>query len=728
MNTKYLGSAKLNTSETKKENVWFFEVKPEIKTKDYVNHHILLADCSGSMFGDLNALKEKIKETLEALLLIPNSYVSVISYSDHNESEIVLSAVKCDKVSFGMADVFNTIEKELYIKSLTVISEPLEKSISICKSLGNVCDKHHIALFTDGCVVPSRWGSDIEKDKCKAVASICNKEGIYLNAIGFGQYYDRSFLKSLIDIAGNGAVLHIDKIKDYFETILGIIKKVNSENTASVEIKTDSGKIFNISSSKYFNNSIIKNFNDKNIFAVIGTTAWVDGELLKYTSDDKASSKVVEDFYYSLARFYANEEDFDNYEFIVKLIGDTHLYESTNNCYSFTEKGFLLNKVTELLDNPSKRFSKGKKVIVEKLEDEPICILEILKDIQEDSKSQMVWYVNTPYHRITQKTKTIEDNVKFIYPETGFADVTSISIGSEKLNIGIKVKFDGIVRDSISKIEREASVFRDFNIVNGGNINVPYINARLSKKLLNKFTKLGIATATCNSDIYNINLEGIRSVNKRILKSMSMSQIVSDIKDISQLKCMQWAYNQIFKQIKGDDDSNLKFSDLSLEEKAIRESLRINEKGVYSPEKTEKSKDDKFEIYPSIHLVWDIVKFPETKTKEESLNALKGVLQSKKLVIGKHDKQIYDELMPTFNTIKDRIREKEFNVNCVRIASAITGKSPFIWEDTQEKEKKTTDAILKQNMVVNGKVNIAIKNVDGTVIEQKKWIQLIKCS
>ncbi|MDP4180467.1 MAG: hypothetical protein Q8942_05165 [Bacillota bacterium] len=33
--------------------------------------------------------------------------------------------------------------------------------------------------------------------------------GIFLNVVGSGQYYDRTFLKELIKIAGIGAVIHI---------------------------------------------------------------------------------------------------------------------------------------------------------------------------------------------------------------------------------------------------------------------------------------------------------------------------------------------------------------------------------------------------------------------------------------------------------------------------------------------------------------------------------------
>jgi hypothetical protein len=69
---KYLGTQKLYISEAMQGNVSFIEITPEVIQKDYVNHHILLADVSGSMSGNLRQLKEKIVVTLDALKKMPN--------------------------------------------------------------------------------------------------------------------------------------------------------------------------------------------------------------------------------------------------------------------------------------------------------------------------------------------------------------------------------------------------------------------------------------------------------------------------------------------------------------------------------------------------------------------------------------------------------------------------------------------------------------------------------
>jgi hypothetical protein len=436
---------------------------------------------------------------------------------------------------------------------------------------------------------------------------------------------------------------------------------------------------------------------------------------------------TIEDFMYSLGRHYLQEEDVDNYEFVVMSLGDTALYNSTENCYSFIEKGNAVNKVTEIIEDKSKRFLGGRNPIIYSLESEKMCVLEVLNDIMKDENSKLFWDLKTPYNRITQASKSVEDNIKFNRQESGLMPIVSLSVGSEKLNIGVKVKIDGTVEDSVSGLTKEAHIFRDFNVINGGNVNVPYINAVLSDELVDKLNKEGIIEL--NSDysikgvlnIYKLNFVGLKSANKRLLKSMTLSQIVENLKSIADLKCKQWAINQVKKLVMGDKEKVEFSTNLSIEEIEIRKLLRIDENGTYIPERVEKDDTSPFEIYPSVFMTWDI-KFPDKKTKEKYLESIKCSLGN----FREGDVDVYNKLDIMLSGVKKEIREREFAINCVRIASAMMNKSPFLWEAGLEKDKTATDKILQRNMIVGGKVNIHKKVFNEDIIEQKKWVQLIK--
>lgn len=500
----------------------------------------------------------------------------------------------------------------------------------------------------------------------------------------------------------------------------------------SIDISVPEGDLFYIPTSILRNTIGIRKFSDiKNVFAVIDSPSFkVNDET--YPIDfqkEMLDLDTLDDFYYSLAKYYLLEEDIDNMEFIIKALGDLALYEKVQNCYSFIEKGGALNKITKLLEDRSARFAKGRTPVIE-TSNEPLCILEILQSIVQDKESELYWDTNIAYHRITQHTKSVEDHIIFTKQESGQIPVTSISIGSEKLNIGIKVRINGEVIDDVSGFRKNACIYRDFNIINSGNINVPYINARLSENLYSKFLGEGIIENQGQyspDSIYTIKLTGTKSANKRVLKSMTMKHIAESLYTISNLKCKQWAINQLIKEVTANSDI-LSFSHISPEDQELMRILRIDQNGIYSPASIEKDDTSPFEIYPAMYFKWSIQKFPEKSTKERYLNELKESITNIKFTLGKDNKDIYAYLIDELCSVRSEMRNLEFKVNSVRIASAITNKSPFMWEETGEKSKICTDKILARNMVVGGKLNYCRKTVDGIVIEQQKWIQLIKCN
>jgi len=725
---EYLGSKLLNINEEVKSDVQFYKINSQEKTEQAVNHHILLADVSGSMWRNLADLKKHIKLTLIALTEIENSYVSIITYSGHTQSKRVITACKCTEEEYVKEDINKVIDKEFYSKGVTIISEPLEDSITIVKSIASICQTHHIALFTDGCLVPTRWSEEKESEKCYEVAKICNQEGIVLNAIGFGQYYDREFLKKLIEIAGNGSVIHIDNIENYSKVILDAINKVNNNAGQVINLRALNGKIFVLANSMFKQDLNIVSSN--NIIAVVGTNdgsvAWKiseeeQGSILGFGQD--ASDVLVEDFYYSLARYYLMEEDFDNFEFIMELIGDVALYEATDNCYSFLEKGNAVNKITEALNKPEKRFTGGKEPNIRSSQTDGLCLLQILKMIDDDEDSQLFWDLATPYHRITQKTKTTDDNIKFVANKEGYAPVSSITVGSKKLNIGIKVRIDGKSVDSVSGLEKNCCIYRDFNILNGGNVNVPYINARLSPDLYVKLFQY-VSFHDIDNNMYMLNIENVKTANKTLLKSMSLTEIRDSMKEVAELKCYQWALGQQIKVVLGEKEK-VDLMNFSFEEQEIRKLLRIDENNIYQPLSVEKDTDSAFEVYPAIHCEWNIA-FSDKKVKEEKLKDLNGYVDSVTNVM--NEEQIFEKLSKELIACRAKMRGLEFKVNCVRIASAMMKKNVFSWDVVLEKDKKTTDKTLNRNMVVGGKVKVSKKAVDSDMLEEKRWIELIKCN
>lgn len=724
---KSIGQKQLKISEKKEAMANFYSIIPIIEKKDTVNHHILLVDVSGSMHSHLKILKVKLLETLKALKNSSNNYVSVILYSSHGECYRIINAVKCDDISYKMSKVEETIEKELYSRSITVISEPLQTSIDISESLVGVADKHHIILFTDGCVVPSKWGYKEEEEKCFDLAQVCKEKNIFLDAIGFGNYYDRDFLRKLVEIAGKGTVNHIDQIPEYYNSALEMINKVNDEIIISLDI--DSDNFFILTNNQlYYKPTTIKslNKNEENIIVVFDEELIVNNELQPLSTNDVPLS-LIEDFLYGLSLNHVIYNRIDDAEITIAETKDKAAYKLLSNCYSFAEKGKVINNLQDLIINKNNRFKEGKEDIqVYSLEDEPICLLELLEDILEDKNSKLLWDMSYNYNRITQKSKSIEDDIEFIYPKEGYMPIDSITIGSQKLNINVLVTINSQVVNKKNTMKMDACIFRDYALVKNGIKNVEQIAAILSKDLLKKYKEF-IIKNTKNSKgekISIIDLTKIKSTNKRMLKTISSTELIHYLNDIEVLGAKQWAIKQHIKTLSNKTQlSKLELSS-SLTDEIIeaRKLFRIDEKGVYKPLSVEKEENELFEVYPATIIEWKIEKFPKTQTQKDELVNYEYLLDSD------HPKESLENLQIELKKVQEEKNFKTNKVNLVRISSGLMNKPIFLWENVETKSKKVTDKTFNANMVVNEEMTVSTTTIDNINVREDRYVQLIKAN
>ncbi|MGL4848449.1 MAG: VWA domain-containing protein, partial [Clostridium sp.] len=534
----FIGNEELKLGYEHKAECKFYSIKLKKKKEKNINHHILLIDLSYSMREKIDELREKVKLTLEGLKKGRNNYVSIIVYSGHLESKIIIKGIKCEKKSYEMGEVFEKIDKEFYIKTSTVLSEPLEKAIEMVRRLEDVCSKHNIVLFTDGCISLDKWSIEEEKEKILKVINICKEKDIYFNAIGFGKYYDREFLKKIVRTIGNGEVNHIEEIKDFYKNIIEISKNINEKNNLTLDIKNKEYFIVNNGQLCKEGKTKISVCEDEVLICTFNEELKIENKIYNNKRIEKRKKEIVEDFLYRLTLTHLLNEDVQSAEVCMAELKDVYGFSALQNCLSFTELGQAINIIKDLAVNKEKRFKKGKSDI--NLEEENICVLEILEEIIKDEESMLLWDYSYRYKRIGKLTKRKEDRYKFIRPLTGFGEVTDITIGSKKLNVGLLVKVKGEVIDTDTMLKLDGHVFRQYNLILNGNINTDRISCILSKELLKKFKKEKIIKEKNRfgeNIIYTLNLKKVKTTNKRIMRSLSIEDIGKGLYEAEELKC-----------------------------------------------------------------------------------------------------------------------------------------------------------------------------------------------
>ncbi|MGL5151449.1 MAG: hypothetical protein ACRC7N_12855 [Clostridium sp.] len=723
----HLGSKEIRISETRQSLCNFYSLKPCSKKKKSITHHILLVDVSLSMTSEIPTLKDKLIETLNIFLTTPNNYVSVILYSGHGECYRILSGVKCDKISYNIAQVYSIIEKELYTRGVTVMSEPLETSLNIVESLISICNKHNIVLFTDGCLVPTNWSHIDEEEKCFSLALHCKEKNVFLNTIGFGSYYDRSFLQNLTEVCGTGFFSHIDEIEDYTSTVMNFVDLAHKKELIS--LKLSGTEYFVVDSSQ-----ILKGENEltsiqlgcNNLIVSLEDNLSLIHDNIKLSSK-KLTSSHIDDFLYSISLLHIKNEDIDSAEVTIAQTGNIVAYSQIANCYSFVEKGKSIQLLNKLLNNKAERNKFPRQVIsVPTIETEPLCFLEVIEEIINTPNTMLLWNKSYKYKRIGVKSKSLNDALKFIPSSDEYGRIVNLSIGSSKLNIGVKVLIDGCVQNSKSKLKLDCKIYKDYNIFLNGNINTKLLWCALPKKLRDKYKKEGfiLKNKKWNNKMVSIlDLTKLKATNKRTFKRFTSEEISSMLFDIEVLSCKQWALNSVIKDIQEKYSLNkLDTSCMCLEEKEARLNFKVDMNGIYSSSQVQSDTFSPYEVYSANYLEWRIEKFPKKKYKDDFKLEFEGLINENNIL------ESYTTLLSLLDETRNQLRNLEFKVNIVRISSSLCHKSLFMWNDEYSKDKKQTDKVLNTNMVVGGVTNISIKNMENYSIRQDKYSILTKCN
>ncbi|MGL4654698.1 MAG: VWA domain-containing protein [Sarcina sp.] len=709
-NVEFLGQKVLQI-EGAKRSCNFYSLKSTNANIDYVNHHVLLVDVSESMRGNIEKLKKSLKETLKALRKEGLNYVSIILYSDN--VEVIAKCVKCEDVAYRLTKIYKNIEEKVYARENTMLSNALKESKIVINSLKEKDVKHHILLFSDGYVSDAE-NQQKEKEICFKEVESFKKDEVSISTVGLGAYYDRTFLRDIASRAYNGRFNHISDIKDYQKVATKEIVRVNNSEVVNLEITNDMFFIQEqrqLLKERYFVTNL--NLKTENLIIVFDEELIINDRIIKSTKKN-IKREIIDDFSYGLSRYYIEFDNVTKMETALEISGDQAAYDNLVNCNSFIEKGEAIELLEEYIDDKSKRFKCGKRVVKIKKDKEPMCLLELLNEIMNDDECKLLWDYSYKYNRIGVKENQIEDTYKFQRPRIGFGEVTDLTIGDKKLNIGVRVKIKGEVQNQVNKLKLDACIYRDYKLVVDGNINTDEIWCVLSKNaksLLRKEKLLKDVIKVYDKEICVLNLKNIKLTNKRVKNLIDEKTIAKYLYDIEVLKCEIWILEKFIGEVFKEKEQKYTLEELNIEELKTRELFRVDNKGVYTPIRREKDLETPYEFYISKVVDWKIEKFPRTKERKAALE------KHKMLIVGDMNES-YKRVLNKLEEVKKEKRHKRALVNMVKISNRLDDKKVFIWDTIIEKEKVQTDPEFKKNMIVGRKVKVAIKELDGIKIRE----------
>ncbi|MBD2627805.1 vWA domain-containing protein [Trichormus variabilis] len=188
------------------------EIKPDAIPKKMIAHSIIIIDRSGSMYGDIEALKETLIKLL-TLDEYSNSelVISLISYSSKGD-------VTCHFQRIPIQEVMQP--DSLYVAKIKAIQAGcatcISQSLKLAQELIKPNELTAITLHSDGYANDSSFNSE-----SKAIEAICNdlqKLDVFVNTIAYSPYSDFKFLAKIANSV-SGSCLQAGNIKEVYDAL-----------------------------------------------------------------------------------------------------------------------------------------------------------------------------------------------------------------------------------------------------------------------------------------------------------------------------------------------------------------------------------------------------------------------------------------------------------------------------------------------------------------------------
>jgi len=547
-------------------------------------NHIVVIDCSGSMYGELPKIREQLKKKLPKLIGDKDT-LSVIWFSGRGEFGALLEAEPVATLA-DLADVNKAIDRWLKPVGLTGFKEPLEE---VSKLIDRVAKKNKavFSLFfmSDGC--DNQWSrADILKTVEKAAGGLSSA-----TFVEYGYYADRPLLTAMAEKAGGQLIFaeHFDKYQPAFEAIMS--KKLSG--APRIEVKVPGGTVGGFAYALADGDLTTYAVEEGKVQVPEDTTSlwWLSpfdpmngkspdaGALVKDFAKSGKDTEIIAPLYAAVSLYSVRMKPETVFP-LLKCLGDVAFIEQFSTCFGkqkyseymdaskaaafdvkarFT-KGYDPNKVPAddaytvldllqllssddtnrvLLDHPEfkyARIGRGRIDADEVMtEEEQVKVAEITKKMAGEKNASKIKALQEELAALTankpEALKFEADPVSDGYPISSLTyneDRPNISMlvrktGKVDLSKRLPAEFKGKVPDSFPTF-----IFRNYAVVKDGLVNIEKLPVRVTKETANKLATLLPEEAkpsklTVAGDYVEgvINLRALPVINRRMVKAAS---------------------------------------------------------------------------------------------------------------------------------------------------------------------------------------------------------------
>lgn len=527
-------------------------------------NHIVIIDCSGSMWDDLPLIREQLKNKLPSLLKEDDT-ISIVWFSSKGEFGILVKKVHVKNL-VELKQLNNAIDRWLKPMGCTGFVEPLNAVKELVDD-----DKVYSMLFlTDGC--DNEWEDSEIYGACEAIKPLLSNAVF----VEYGFYCDH---KRLTEMANriDGTLIFNEDFQDYELGFENFCKRKVTNKRIEVEVGSPAlGFVWSVGDS----GAVSYKVEDGKVHVPED----VD-EIFWFTNDDVPATDKMnwKALYQGISALAMNRES----EFVKKQlsdIGDVRLFNKYVNAFSKMNLYDCVAAMNAAGEDPKLRFTEGKKVGLKPKED-AFTVLQVLSTLQEAGALIRTDAMN--YSRIGRAVKATDELTKSQAEELGNAISESDSVSQIKehtnkavklakerseltftantpyvkindftyhknrSNVSMLLTYDGTVplpSDAPSTLPSKfpTKIYRNYAVLRDGMVNIPQlpvvipqatvdkliakgVNVTVEKPAIRSTTPSSVIFSTPNPVSCVIDLRSLPVINAKMVKSVSAKEFAERV-------------------------------------------------------------------------------------------------------------------------------------------------------------------------------------------------------
>lgn len=678
-----LGRKQLRLTPQLTRTCYFYKIGNH-QTRNNLLHTVLLIDGSASMLPYLEDLKQIVHETIHQLNV--SHKLSILLFGNEFEDDWLVNQEFIIDKDLLTEELHKRLEERCG-DEWTVLSSALETTFAM---LTKQKDKEEIQLIvvTDGHLYPSSHSIVVEQSRCYGWMLDLAKQHVMTHIVGIGTY-NLNFLTRLATTSRTGDFYPYQNLKTYrthFKQWKSSLKKGAHQEIC----------LFN---KDYFLMAQTLHLHQPKQLLTLPQLVVTFDETLKLeqqevpASADEVSKEIEQHFKLAYGYYLIKQRQIDDASF---LLQETELFPIIHQGYSINEISRSLASINQARYTP--QALRVQSFI-------PLSVFELIQMILDDSFSQL-YYKNEARFPIKQD----DGRVTFTAHDKLYFPIIQVRASTTKQNVTFTVKVEGVAKQNQTDLKLDCYIFREYFLIEGGNLKLQTLACRLSPTLRKRFVALKLISGQLNheSEIDLIDLSRLKLTHFQCFSSDISQMMAQQLYELEQLTLRQ----QVLKTLISTNQSTFRLDKHQIDESInrIRSQYHVSPSGLFIP-RVKSNALAKRDAYDESFTKWSIENFP----KQSEWQRLYENIQQQVLMSQENPLQL---LYTRLNETKKQRLILQNKIYLLRIQSQLCGQPIFYWDEVYEREVKKQG---QHTHLTTGKMLTSKQKIGEIVVCENKY-------